>query len=174
MKKILFTLVAAFMTASAAAQSVQVAQAMQLDGMPFSFKMHQGKAMVIVYMSASCPACHDAVPFINKLYKDYSQDEVYIAGAFPKESPQELASFKTKFYPSFPLLYKTQKLQAIAPLRTNALPTFVIINKKHRTTARVAGLKKDEIRAELDKALAGAAPEAPGESGKQVLDIKIH
>jgi len=160
MKKPVFTLAFAFLAAVAFAHGLHFAQATQLDGMPFSFKMYEGKAMVIVYMSTTSQACRDAVAFINKLYKEYPRDEVYIAAAFLRESPQELAAFKTGFYPLFPLLYNTQRLQAVAPLETNILPTFVIIDKRHRVTKRVAGLDRNAVREELEKALIVPAPSA--------------
>jgi peroxiredoxin len=75
-----------------------------LEGEPFSLKEALADGpVVLVFLKVSCPTCQYALPFYERLFKNYKDKHVRLVGV-SQNNAQETAAFAREFGVSFPLL----------------------------------------------------------------------
>jgi peroxiredoxin len=75
-----------------------------LDGKPFSFRQELSCGPVILaFFKVSCPTCQYALPFLERLYKEYASKGVTLVGVSQNEA-KDTAAFANQFGVTFPIL----------------------------------------------------------------------
>ncbi len=75
-----------------------------LDGKQFSLKDALARGPVLlVFFKVSCPTCQYALPFYDRLFKAYKNQQVTLVGV-SQNNAKDTAAFAREFGVSFPLL----------------------------------------------------------------------
>ena len=75
-----------------------------LDGKPFVLKdVLAGGPVVLVFFKVSCPTCQYALPFYERLFKAYKNQNVTLVG-ISQNDPKDTKAFANQFGITFPLL----------------------------------------------------------------------
>src|ERR1700741_5199308 len=75
-----------------------------LEGKPFSLTGAPARGpVVLVFFKVSCPTCQYALPFYERLFKAYKNQNVTLVGVSQNDARDTLA-FAKEFGVSFPLL----------------------------------------------------------------------
>ena len=92
------------MSALSAGKAAPHFQLNTLDGKTFSLKeaLERGP-VVMVFFKVSCPTCHYALPFYERLFRVYKNQRVTLVGV-SQNNAKDTAAFAKEFGISFPLL----------------------------------------------------------------------
>jgi peroxiredoxin len=75
-----------------------------LDGKPFALKEKlAGGPVVLVFFKVSCPTCQYALPFYERLFNAYKNQNVTLVGVSQNDA-KDTKAFATQFGLTFPLL----------------------------------------------------------------------
>jgi len=75
-----------------------------LDGKPFSLQRELSRGpVVLAFFKVSCPTCQYALPFLDRLYKEYANKGVTLVGVSQNEA-KDTAAFAKQFGVTFPIL----------------------------------------------------------------------
>ena len=97
-------------------------------GNSYDFNEARGKVVIVNFWATWCPPCIAEMPSLEKLYKDYKDDIVFLLVS--DEKPEVISKFKSKNAYDF-LVYASASANPEL-LNTSSIPrTFVIDKKGH-------------------------------------------
>ena len=85
-----------------------------LEGKTFSLKDALSQApVVLAFFKVSCPTCHYAFPFFERLFRAYKNKHVTLVGV-SQNNAEETAAFAKEFGISFPLLLEETRTYPVS------------------------------------------------------------
>ncbi len=125
-------------------------QLMDLQGNPVTFSRFKGKTVLINAWATWCPPCVAELPSLEKLYRDYGQETVFIFLA--EDRPNKVQAFLKQRHLDIPVYFSYANRPPM--LATRSIPTTFIIDKKGVIRVRKTGAmdwNTRKIRKLLDK-----------------------
>jgi peroxiredoxin len=145
------------------------------DGKKVSLADYKGKAVVLDFWATWCAPCKVEIPWLAKLHDQYANQGLVVLGiseddlslddkaALFKEK-REIAESATKLGINYPVLIDDAKV-ADPYGGVDALPTTFYVDRNGKVVAATIGLvDRDEIEANIKKALGSGEPSAKGQS----------
>ncbi len=139
-----------------------------LNGNKVSLSSYKGRPLVVDFWATWCGPCKVEIPWFEKLHDQYASQGLEIIGVsaddLDKDDPEKLftekrdiADFVQKMHMNYPILIDAQSIEnSYGGL--DALPTTFFIDKNGRIVASTIGLApRDEIEADIRKAIGGGA-----------------
>ena len=136
------------------------------DGKTVHLSEYKGKVVLLDFWATWCAPCKVEIPWLIKLREQYAAQGLEVIGASTDELDQDdkaafakdkadIANFATKMHINYPVLINGQSVSA--PYGgLDALPTTFYIDRKGTIVASGIGLTdRDEIEANIKKALGG-------------------
>lgn len=108
-----------------------------LQGEGFTLSEQAGKVTFINFWATWCPPCVGELPEIQKLYEDYSADDVAFLMISVQEELETVQGFLDDNGYSFPVAIDDGTVSALYP--TNGIPFTVVINKDGKISASHLG-----------------------------------
>ncbi len=142
-----------------------------LDGRKFSLKEARKKGPVVaVFFKVSCPVCHMALPFLDRIFKAYAESGAFTFVGVSQDNTGDTQAFNRKYDISFPVILDPVGKYPVsnAYKLTNVPTTFLISPEGEIDFATVSWAKADVEQ--LNRRLAAASDMAaaqifqPGES----------
>ncbi len=128
-----------------------------LDGSKADLSAYQGKILVLYFWATwAAPSIQD-MPGLNQFVQTYSEKGVNIVGVAVGEKSADVTRFAEKQGYQGKLLLDP-KADALATLKTNALPTVLVIGKDGTLQAYYRGARpnlREQLRQDLDRLLKG-------------------
>ena len=126
------------------------------DGKPLDSKDWQGKVLVVNFWGSWCPPCVDEMPELEKLYAEFSKQNVLIVG-IAIDSPSNVREFLKKMPVSYPIamggMNGSQLYKALGNSQA-ALPFTILISPAGKVIASKLGrISEDELRKSIKSAL---------------------
>jgi len=139
-----------------------------LNGNKVSLSSYKGRPLVVDFWATWCGPCKVEIPWFEKLHDQYASQGLEIIGVsaddLDKDDPEKLftekrdiADFVQKMHMNYPILIDAQSIEnSYGGL--DALPTTFFIDKNGKIVASTIGLApRDEIEADIRKAIGGGA-----------------
>jgi len=146
-----------------------------LDGKQFSLRDERiNRPVVLAFFKVSCPVCHYAFPYLERLHKAYRQKGFTLAGVSQNDA-KETAAFNKEFGVTFPVLldelggYPVSNAYGL----TNVPTVFWIAEDGEIELSSVGWLKADFKEINRRMAQAGKIAVAPlFKPGEDVADFR--
>ena len=137
----------------------EIFSATSLDGKLFDLAQLKGKVVVLTFWSTKCPICHNEIPKLNQLVKNYKDKEVVFLGLTMENSNKVEAylkktSFKFDILPnSFGVVLKYADKDGDGNVAMG-FPANFLINQKGEIELKTSGFDKTKIlEAEINRLL---------------------
>lgn len=137
-----------------------------LSGKPVSLASFKGRPLVVDFWATWCEPCKVEIPWFEKLHDQYAKDGLEILGVstddLDRDDPaklftqkRDISDFVTKMHMNYPILLSAESVED--QYHIDATPTTFFIDRNGRIVASTVGLaSRDEIEADIRKALGGA------------------
>ena len=121
-----------------------------LDGSEYSLTraLKQGP-VVLAFFKVSCPVCKFTFPFLERVHKTYSGDDVTFL-AVSQDNARATADFAKEFGVTFPMLPDTDGYPVSNAYGLTSVPTFFLIGPDASVQVASVGFGKAEIEAIAD------------------------
>jgi len=137
----------------------EIFSAISLDGKLFDLARLKGKVVVLTFWSTKCPICHNEIPKLNQLVKNYKDKEVVFLG-LTMENPNKVeaylkkTSFKFDILPnSFGVVLKYADKDGDGNMAMG-FPAHFLINKKGEIELKTSGFDKTKtLNVEINRLL---------------------
>jgi len=138
-----------------------------LNGKEVSLASYKGKPLVVDFWATWCGPCKIEIPWLEKLQDQYANQGLAIIGIsaddLDKDDPaklftekREISDFATKMHINYPVLLDADAI-ADSYGGVDSLPTTFFIDRTGKIVASTVGLaSRDEIEADIQKAIGGA------------------
>jgi peroxiredoxin len=140
-----------------------------LDGKPFSLREELSRGPVILaFFKVSCPTCQYALPFLERLFKEYANKGVTLVGVSQNEA-KDTTAFAKQFGVAFPILMDDTHSYPVSNAYglTNVPTTFWVAQDGEIEVSSVGWVKSDFEQIGRKMAEVGKVPAAvifkPGE-----------
>lgn len=139
-----------------------------LAGKPVSLSTYKGRPMIVDFWATWCGPCKMEIPWLEDFQKQYGSQGLQVIGIsaddLDKDDPaklftekREIGDFAAKMHMNYPVLLGADAI-ADSYGGVDALPTTFFIDRSGKIVASTVGLpSEDELRADLQKALASGA-----------------
>lgn len=99
-----------------------------LEGKPISLSDYKGKVVFIDFWATWCPPCRLSIPYVEKLYEQYKDNEDFVVlGINLEESKEDITKFMKKQKMNYPILLSDNKV--ISNYKISSIPRFFLIDK---------------------------------------------
>ena len=146
-----------------------------LDGKPFGLTAALAKgSVVLVFFKVSCPTCQYALPFYDRLFKAYKNQQVTLVGVSQNDA-KDTAAFAEEFGVSFPMLLDDAQKYPVSNAYglTNVPTTFWIAPDGEIEVTSVGWSKPDFEQVNRKMAEAEAKPVTmPFRPGEDIRDFR--
>jgi len=106
-------------------------------------KSTNSKVTLIVFTSTNCGACHNAIPFLQKISEEYNENEFeLISIECGNISPSNLLKYKTRNKIDYDLFLTNKKTKS--NYCVELIPSFYILNENKEISKVINGFTKDE------------------------------
>jgi peroxiredoxin len=145
------------------------------SGKKVSLAGYKGKAVIIDFWATWCAPCKVEIPWLEKLHDQYSAQGLEILGVSEDDldlddqtkllkEKQDIANSAVRLRINYPVLIDDSNV-AKPYGGIDALPTTFFVGRDGKVVATTIGLAdRDEIEANIKKALSSGAPPAGGQS----------
>ncbi|MGZ4875273.1 MAG: peroxiredoxin family protein [Candidatus Angelobacter sp.] len=101
-----------------------------LDGRKFSLKEERRKGPVVaVFFKVSCPVCHMALPYLDRIFKAYAKTGTFTFVGVSQDNAADTKAFNRQFNISFPVvLDPAGKYPASNAYKLTNVPTTFLIS----------------------------------------------
>jgi thiol-disulfide isomerase/thioredoxin len=139
-----------------------------LSGHKVSLSSFRGHPVIVDFWATWCPPCKAEIPWFEQLQDEYGKQGLQIIGLSTDNldtgdpaalftEKREIHDFATKMHMNYPVLFNADSI-ADQWGGVDSLPTTFYINRKGTIVASTVGLAPiDEIRANIQKAMADGA-----------------
>lgn len=126
-----------------------------VDGDTFQLFEKRGRVVLIDLMATWCGECRSQMPMLNRTYQDHAADMVVISvGMDYYETDDDLRQFRREVGVNWPFALDRAS-SVYGAFFPPGFPTIVIVDAKGKVAFQhTGGLDEDELRLEVDKALA--------------------
>jgi len=90
---------------------------------------YDGKPVMLMFFTETCPYCRKAAPFIKKLSDQYASKGLSALGICVEDAAAPAAAFAKAFNLTFPVAYKGRDVAAL--YKTQGVPYIFLLTKKH-------------------------------------------
>ena len=147
-----------------------------LDGREFSLDhARQRGPMVVAFFKVSCPVCQFAFPYLERIYKAYSESRKVTVVGVSQDNAKDTTAFNREFGVGFPtLLDPAGKYPASNAYKLIYVPSIFLISPEGEVESSIVGWSKQEME-DLSRRLAavsGIAPVGVVQAGEKVPDYK--
>lgn len=122
---------------------------------PVTINQLQGEVLYVDFWASWCPPCRESIPFLNELYRDFSDQGLHILGVNLNEKLSDAKKFLAIFPASFHIMLDPDRKCARA-FDVRAMPSSYLIDRsgviRHIHLGFRSGDRK-EIRAWVKKLL---------------------
>lgn len=137
-----------------------------LSGKQVSLASFKGRPLVVDFWATWCEPCKVEIPWFEKLHDQYAKDGLEILGVstddLDRDDPaklftqkRDISEFVSKMRMNYPVLLSAESVED--QYRIDATPTTFFIDRNGKIVASTVGLvSRDEIEADVRKALGGA------------------
>ena len=99
-----------------------------LEGKTISLSDYKGKVVFIDFWATWCPPCRLSIPYVEKLYEQYKDNEDFVVlGINLQESKEDITKFMKKQKMNYPILLSDNKV--ISNYKIASIPRFFIIDR---------------------------------------------
>ena len=99
-----------------------------LEGKPISLSDYKGKVVFIDFWATWCPPCRISIPYVEKLYEQYKDNEDFVVlGINLEESKEDITKFMKKQKMNYPVLLSDKKV--ISNYKIASIPRFFLIDR---------------------------------------------
>ena len=99
-----------------------------LEGKPISLSDYKGKVVFIDFWATWCPPCRLSIPYVEKLYEQYKDNEDFVVlGINLEESKEDITKFMKKQKMNYPILLSDKKV--ISNYKITSIPRFFLIDR---------------------------------------------
>lgn len=147
-----------------------------LDGAQFSLDKTRAKGPVVAaFFKVSCPVCQLAFPYLERIYKAYSDKGKFTLVGVSQNDAADTKAFNREFGVTFPtLLDDTRKYPASNAYGLTNVPSVFMISPEGEVELSSVGWSKQDME-ELNRRVAeisGVPPVKLFKPGEQVPDYK--
>ena len=111
-----------------------------LNGNEVHLEDYRGKVIFLNFWTTWCPACLVEMPSMEKLYREFKNENFIILAVDMQEDPETVKKFKAKFKLSFPILLDTDGIVA-SYYGVNAIPATFLIDRAGYLYAAALGAR---------------------------------
>ena len=126
------------------------------DGKTVETQNWQGKVLVVNFWASWCPPCVEEMPSLDKLQKEFLQQNVLFVG-IGIDSSSNIREFLSKTPVSYPIVIGGLEGSNLSKQMGNsqgALPYTVIINAKGKSTySKLGKINEEDVRSAIKSAL---------------------
>jgi thiol-disulfide isomerase/thioredoxin len=99
-----------------------------LEGKPISLSDYKGKIVFIDFWATWCPPCRLSIPYVEKLYEQYKDNEDFVVlGINLQEDKETITKFMKKQKMNYPILLSDKKV--ISNYKIASIPKFFLIDR---------------------------------------------
>ena len=99
-----------------------------LEGKPVSLSDYKGKVVFIDFWATWCPPCRLSIPYVEKLYEQYKDNEDFVVlGINLQESKEDITKFMKKQKMNYTILLSDNKV--ISSYKIASIPRFFLIDR---------------------------------------------
>jgi thiol-disulfide isomerase/thioredoxin len=130
-------------------------QVKSLDGVAYALSDLKGKVVVLDFWATWCRPCREAIPSLDKLYREFKDKDVIVLGVDVGEASGVVAKFVKTAGISYPVVL-TANTEIAYDYRITAYPTFIVIGRDGMVTGENVGSNETVLRSLVQEA--GATP----------------
>lgn len=147
-----------------------------LDGRKFSLKEARKKGPVVaVFFKVSCPVCHMALPYLDRIFKAYAESGAFTFVGVSQDNAADTQAFNRKYDISFPvILDPVGKYPASNAYKLTNVPTTFLISPEGEIDFATVSWAKADVE-QLNRRLAAASDMAAAlifQPGENVSEFK--
>lgn len=114
-----------------------------VDGEAFDSAEHAGEVLVVNFWYAACAPCRVEAPILQELSAEFDGEGAQVVGVNVRDQAGTAASFERDYGIGYPSILDIEQGQAqlafAGPVRPNAVPTTIVLDREHRVAARILG-----------------------------------
>jgi thiol-disulfide isomerase/thioredoxin len=130
-------------------------QVKSLDGAAYALSDLKGKVVVLDFWATWCRPCREAIPSVDKLYREFKDKDVIVLGVDVGEAPGIVARFVKTAGISYPVVL-TANTEIAYDYRITAYPTYIVIGRDGMVAGENVGSNEAALRSLVQEA--GATP----------------
>ncbi|MDD5006220.1 MAG: TlpA disulfide reductase family protein [Candidatus Omnitrophica bacterium] len=113
-----------------------------LSGKNVSLSDFKGKAVVLFFLTTSCPYCRQELPLLNKEYPNMLASGIELLAIDITESKERVANFAQRYYIKYPVLLD---LDGMVSMQYDIIgvPTLILISKEGKVISVENDLPSD-------------------------------
>lgn len=147
-----------------------------LDGRKFSLKEERKKGPVVaVFFKVSCPVCHMALPYLDRIFKAYAKTGTFTFVGVSQDNAADTKAFNRQFNISFPVvLDPAGKYPASNAYKLTNVPTTFLISPEGEIDFATVSWSKADVD-QLNRRLASVSNVAAAQifqPGENVSEFK--
>lgn len=148
-----------------------------LDGRKLSRADLAGKVAVLMFFSPTCPHCHSALEFLQKLAKEINRPDLVIVPVSVQDTKYVIDDMKSRLGLEFPMYIDTKDSIFKDYAHAGTVPDTLILDRESRVIARHTGMTprlEALMTMQLRNALGVANPillDAKGYSGQEFCSV---
>ena len=109
-----------------------------LEGKPISLSDYKGKIVFIDFWATWCPPCRMSIPYVEKLYEQYKDNEDFVVlGINLQEDKETITKFMKKQKMNYPILLSDNKV--ISNYKIASIPRFFLIDRNGEVYNKYVG-----------------------------------
>jgi len=99
-----------------------------LDGNDVRLSDYRGKMVLLYFMTTWCVNCGDNIPYLNKIHKEYNDDDVVVLAIDIDEPPKKVRAYAEKNAITYRVLLGDKKTARV--YNVIGVPSFILINEE--------------------------------------------